>query len=269
MTALKLWQATLPNKRVKLTARVFQRSRYVVDVGGSAPQLTRDPLGRGCPRGRIQMTDKTFDLFCPQCNILVSARVIASANGGFRSENPVDPADSEYHGEHYSIALCGRCSEPFLIRESLYGVPGEFETVTEEKVLYPSDHRLPLDDAPASVTRAYDQATRAFSAGLYEPSALMCRKAIDAAAISLGAQGDSLYDRLSALRQAGHIDKRLLDWAHAIRLVGNEAAHDPHLEVSRQDARDILDFTEAILIYLFALNRRFERLRARREYPSE
>lgn len=214
------------------------------------------------------MSEKTFDLFCPQCNILVSARVIADASASFRSDaiNPVDMEDAQYTSDHYSIALCGRCSQPFFVRETLFGVPGEFETVTEEKLLYPSDSRLPLEHVPASVSRAYEQATRSFSSALYEPCTLMCRKTLDAAATSLEASGGSLNAKLAALHDAGHIDKRLLDWAHAVRLVGNEAAHDPDVEVSKEDARDVLDFTEAILIYLFALNRRFERLRARREY---
>ena len=47
-------------------------------------------------------------------------------------------------------------------------------------------------------------------------------------------------------------------------LIGNEAAHDPDTKVTKRDARDVLDFTEAILIYVFSLTSRFEAFRARR-----
>jgi len=63
---------------------------------------------------------------------------------------------------------------------------------------------------------------------------------------------------------SGHIDSRLLNWAHEIRLVGNEAAHDIETSVDKSDARDVLDFTEAILIYTFSLTARFRAFQARR-----
>ena len=38
----------------------------------------------------------------------------------------------------------------------------------------------------------------------------------------------------------GIIEKRLYEWADALRTVGNEAAHDVGADVSRDDARDLL-----------------------------
>ncbi len=92
----------------------------------------------------------------------------------------------------------------------------------------------------------------------------MCRKCLEAVCKSFNAQGRDLSKRLIKLSEDGHIDSRLLNWAHEIRLVGNEAAHDIEAPVTKEDARDILDFTEAILIYLFSLTKRFDSLRARR-----
>ena len=212
------------------------------------------------------MSKTDFDVFCPECNILIAAHVVAECNGGFRSNavSPYDEIDAEYYGEHYVVCLCGRCSQPFLIRQSLYGVPAEFETMTEEVVLYPSEKRLPLDGAPSTIKSAHEQAIRSFSASLFEPCVLMCRKCIEATCKTLGAQGRDLNGRLQNLFDAGHIDSRLLNWAHEIRLIGNEAAHDPDIKVTKRDARDVLDFTESILIYVFSLTSRFEKFRARR-----
>ena len=44
-----------------------------------------------------------------------------------------------------------------------------------------------------------------------------------------------------SLCDGGRIDSRLLNWAHEIRLIGNEAVHDPDTKVAKCDARDILD----------------------------
>jgi hypothetical protein len=212
-----------------------------------------------------------FDVFCPGCNILVAARVVAEGNGGFPSDavSPLDEIGTEYHGEHYYVCLCGRCSQPFLIRQSLYGVPAEFESVTDEKILYPIEKKLPLDGVPNIIRTAYDQAARSFSASLFEPCVLMCRKCLEATCKTLGAQGRDLNTRLQSLYDGGHIDSRLLNWAREIRLVGNEAAHDIDITVKKCDARDVLDFTEAILIYIFSLTARFRAFQARRVKSKE
>ena len=212
------------------------------------------------------MGEPSFDVFCPQCNILVEAKVIAEGNGGFRSTaiNPIDGVDAEYHGDHYFVCLCRRCSQPFLIRHSLFGVPGEFETITDESILYPTESKLIQTALPKSVKTAYDQAVKSLNASLFEPCVLMCRKCLEAVCKKSNAQGRDLSKRLVNLSEAGHIDSRLLSWAHEIRLIGNEAAHEIEVSITKEDARDILDFTEAILIYVFSLTRRFNSLKARR-----
>ena len=212
------------------------------------------------------MPTTTFDVFCPECNILVAARVVAEGNGGFRSEaiNSIDEIGGEYHGEHYYVCLCGRCDQPFLIRQSRFTVAGDFDTVTDEKTLYPDERKLPLDGVPNMIESAYDQAARSFSASLFEPCVLMCRKCLEVTCNNLGVKGRDLSSKLQGLFDGGHIDNRLLGWAHEIRLLGNEAAHALDTKVTKRDARDVLDFTEAILIYVFSLTSRFKAFRARR-----
>ena len=213
------------------------------------------------------MARESFDVFCPKCNIEVDARVVAHGHGGFSSDalNPLDEIDTEYHGDTYSVALCRRCNGPFLIKESLHGVPGEFETVTSEFVLYPITARLPLDNVPEPVKRAYDQALRCFTSASHEASALMCRRCLEALSKSLGATGRTLEAKLDSLAQKGLIDKRLSEWAHGVRAIGNEAAHDTDTVISIEDARDSLDFTEALLMYVFVLNVRFAAFCERRK----
>jgi hypothetical protein len=54
------------------------------------------------------MARDSFDVFCPECNIQVEARVIATGHGGYKSAaiNPIDEPDAEYHGDVYSVAVC-------------------------------------------------------------------------------------------------------------------------------------------------------------------
>jgi len=212
------------------------------------------------------MHKDTFDVFCPACNILVEAKVIARGFGEYRSRagNLLDEVHAEYHADHYSVALCRRCNGPFLVREALYGVPGEFETVTDEVVLYPTTLGPKLEGLPDSVARSLAQAHRSYSTSSYDACAVMCRRALEALCKTLSANGRDLARRLADLNENGRIDARLLDWAHGVRLVGNEAAHDVETPVTAEDARDILEFTEAVLTYVFTLDVKFRAFEARR-----
>ncbi len=85
----------------------------------------------------MSFKDTSFDVFCTKCNMLVSAKVIAEGHGKLDSSNPVsqiDGLDTEYYGELFITCLCGRCGQPFLIQQSLNGIPGEYETITNEVV---------------------------------------------------------------------------------------------------------------------------------------
>jgi hypothetical protein len=218
------------------------------------------------------MQKETFDLFCPICNILVEAKVIARGFGEYRTNavNPLDEVDAEYHGDHYSVALCRRCNGPFLVREALYGVPGEFETVTDEAVLYPVSAAEPrLEGLPDSIGRSVAQARRSYSTSSYDACALMCRRALEGLCKTLSANGNNLARRLADLKATGRIDARLVEWAHGIRLVGNEAAHDVETAVTADDARDMLEFTDALLMYVFTLDAKFRSFEARRKASSD
>jgi hypothetical protein len=92
---------------------------------------------------------------------------------------------------------------------------------------------LPIDGLPKAIGSAYDQAARSFPASLFEPCVLMCRKCLEANCKGLGAQGRDLNSMRQSFLDKGHIDSRLLDWAHEIRLIGNEAAHDPEATVAK------------------------------------
>jgi len=236
--------------------------------GPPDPQVTHDiTRGVGVTSDDVPMHKETFDVFCPTCNILVEAKVIARASGDPRSKAPslFDEVDNEYHGDRYTVALCQRCDGPFLVRESLHGVPGEFEVVTDETILYPVTTGTKMEELPESVARSMDQAYRSISTSSYDACALMCRRALEALCQSFSANGDNLAIRLADLKEKGHIDGRLLDWAHGVRLVGNEAAHDVETAVTADDARDILEFIEALLMYVFTLDAKFRSFMERRK----
>jgi hypothetical protein len=210
---------------------------------------------------------ETLDLFCPRCNILIAARIITETHGPVPHEivHALDPSDSLYAGALYQLAICGRCNGVFLIESTYYEIPEEYSKETRRRILYPVErHRFP-DNLPKHVARVYEEAVKAFTAGLYEPCVIMCRKCLEAVCRDYGATDGSLKTRLMELEKSGDIDSKLFSWANELRLVGNDAAHDLDIIISKADARDALEFVEAILLYVFSLNRRFGAFQERRK----
>ena len=120
------------------------------------------------------------------------------------------------------------------------------------------------DAVPIPVARAYEEAAKCLSVGAYVAAAVMCRKAIDALIAEHQVAARSLAEGLRAMRDKGFIEPRLFEWADALRLTGNQAAHDGGVAICRAAARDILDFTSAVIEYVFTFRDRFEAFKARR-----
>jgi hypothetical protein len=59
------------------------------------------------------------------------------------------------------------------------------------------------------------------------------------------------------------------EWSDLMRAAGNEAAHGVGLSIEQADAKDILEFTNAIMDYLFSFRDRFEEFKKRRNKEAE
>jgi len=97
----------------------------------------------------------------------------------------------------------------------------------------------------------------------------MCRKTLEGVCEEHKVAGRTLQERIQALKDTGVIEGRLYQWADELRLVGNEAAHDVSVEVSAQDANDTVDFTRAVLEYVYTFRDQFERFKQRRQKAEQ
>ena len=92
----------------------------------------------------------------------------------------------------------------------------------------------------------------------------MCRKTLEGVCAEHGFRERNLSGSLRAMKEAGAIESRLFEWADALRISGNEAAHGAELTTTAEDASDIIDFTSALMEYIFTFRDRFEHFKARR-----
>jgi len=185
-------------------------------------------------------------LECQVCSAIVEANKIDEYWDGNPSEEPTN---------HYIFLRCPKCYEPFLVHEDNYQ--------GETKVLYPQTLKI-SKSLPLPIQKAFTEAQSCFRSKAYTASAIMCRKTIEGICAVHNTNSRNLMTALKKLKEMGIIEQRLHEWADQLRIAGNEAAHDVDINVSLEDARDVLEFTNALLEYVFTFRERFDSFKKRR-----
>lgn len=189
----------------------------------------------------------TLIVECRACEATVAAEVIASFEH-FTDDMP----------ERTSFLKCPSCGRPLLVSQDYIGEHNGRDVWDNCYRLFPAMDRQLSSRVPRPVRDAVAEGRRCIRAKAYTASAIVCRKAIEGICLDQGQNKGTLYDKLGRLRDAGTLDPRLFEWADALRVVGNDAAHDVHAAVSREDALDLLQLAEAIADYLYTFRARFE-----------
>lgn len=205
-----------------------------------------------------------IDLFCPSCNIMTAARIEASTTKAGIESDMFDP-DADLHHVSLMIALCRRCDGPFLVRTKTVTIGGEFTSVSSPEVLYPKPQRGELKDVPKSIADAIFEARKTFDVGAYTGCILMATRALESMCHEKHAPKGTLISMLKWLHGEGILDKRLADWAHEIRTIRNDAAHEAEFVATAEDARDTLDLVESIVLVVYTIDRRFSAFKARNQ----
>jgi len=167
----------------------------------------------------------------------------------------------------YSFLKCPRCGSPFITLQT--SDAPEFDNWDPPKMIFPPEIQLTSVSVPVAIAIAYNEARVCFRAKTYTAAAIMCRKTLEGIAEAHQIKSRNLASALREMQKQGLIENRLYEWADALRISGNEAAHGVSTTVSAQDAKDILDFTNALLEYVFTFRDKFEKWKARRAAKGE
>jgi hypothetical protein len=117
---------------------------------------------------------------------------------------------------------------------------------------------------PPKVAESYDEAMKCWSAGAYLATAVMVRRTLEAIARTYDASVRSPAKGIDVLKAKGLISEEIAAWGHELRFLGNIGAHPTEDVVGLDDARDSMDFLEAIVQVLFELRPKFDDMRKRR-----
>jgi Domain of unknown function (DUF4145) len=194
---------------------------------------------------------------CTFCEAFVDGELIA------------DYTDYEEESDNtgkYSFLKCPRCSRPFIVLQTDDGMGPD--NWSEPFRLYPPIE-MGIDLViPTSLRSAYGEARNCFKAKAYTATAVMCRKTLEGIADESKITARNLATALKEMKDKGIIESRLYEWADALRISGNEAAHGVNSQISREDARDILEFTHALLEYVFTFQEKFDQFKRRKSNPK-
>lgn len=155
------------------------------------------------------------------------------------------------HGQRQHISIPGSGVGPT-------GHPANFKVI--ETYPDPPSHVAP-DYVPERIAAAYIEASENLHRQKHETSQMLSRKALDLATKRLLPNSKKmLHGRIEELREAGKITSEMADWAHIVRDEGNSSVHDED-EVDREEAVELLAFTETFLMYAFTLPGMIEKRR--------
>lgn len=163
-------------------------------------------------------------------------------------------------GGKRALVKCGACGEA-IIRE--YVSPHDFMQVSGDV----SRHSFILGkqwpeeacgaapkDTPENTARFFEQATSSLASNSFDAAGMMFRKTLESATKILcpDSADKPLVKRIASLASKGKLTPDLAQWAHEVRLGGNEAAHEDE-PFSESDAQDLKNFVENFLRYAFTL----------------
>lgn len=119
-------------------------------------------------------------------------------------------------------------------------------------------------DIPEIARNSLIEARICFKAQAFSACAVMCGRAIEGVCKHHDPEMSTLATGLKKLREDGIIDDRIYGWGDTLRENRNLGAHATTERVTKDDARDLLDFSIAICEYVFVLNEKFQRFQERR-----
>lgn len=121
-------------------------------------------------------------------------------------------------------------------------------------------------DSPENVAKFFEQGTSSLEVGNFDAAGMMFRKALESATKVLDPEATTmpLIKRINALADCGKLTADMAQWAHEVRIGGNEAAHDDE-PFSENDASDLRNFVENFLRYAFTMPSAVRRREGRSE----
>jgi hypothetical protein len=125
----------------------------------------------------------------------------------------------------------------------------------------------PSENWPVGVKRFWIQAHDSLTHENWDAANMMARSAVQFVVRDRKARDARLKDQINDLVAKGVLHPLMKDWADEVRLLANESAHAEApipADTTPQDSRDIVNFMDLLLSYLYDLPKQIENYRQRK-----
>jgi len=198
-----------------------------------------------------------MSLDCPHCH---------TANAGFSGSHflPAPPGQQALYIMLFQCQVCGegiiakiQCPNQNAIQQWTMGQITmqslQFGQISLLRYWPTEVETKPPANVPDNVTSFYLQGMDNLSRKHYDAAGTMFRKSLDTALKGLDLSGKgTLQQRINNLPATVVVTPAMKEWAHQIRELGNDAAHDED-PFTEQEATTLQAFTELFLTYTFTL----------------
>lgn len=167
---------------------------------------------------------------------------------------------------NFDTYKCGSCSSFVMVLWSVNEHRGSRNLHSYRVLPYPLKITKAPDYMPEAVGRNWLQAQKSLESESWDAAAIMARTAMQTALRDKQATGNHLIDEINDLATQGVLPPLMVDWAHEVRILGNEGTHQDPMStgVEDTDAKDIVEYLDYLLEYLYALPQKIQAYRDRR-----
>ncbi len=193
---------------------------------------------------------------CNYCEAKVDAKILAQ-------HEEVDPQDEFRY--KISFVECPACKRSLIGCQEFVQISSEKWEWDDATRVWPDPKKYLDWSIPGPVQAAIEEANLCYKSKAYNACAVMCGRALECICSEYKTKEKALHGGLKELLKKGIIDKKIFEWSDALRLHRNIGAHATEEKISREDSRDLLDFTNAICDYVFVLSKKFDAFMKRRK----
>lgn len=168
-----------------------------------------------------------------------------------------------------TLLECPVCHDSSLVSQEIwegFSSTGEHVTDWDDPIrVWPGAEKNLDWRLPETVRKSLEEARLCHKVKAFNACAVMCGRALEGVCVEFKLGKKFLAGGLKELLDKGIIDKKIYSWGDALRKHRNIGAHANEQKISKEDAKDLLDFAIAICDYIFVLNKKFEEFMNRKE----
>jgi len=191
---------------------------------------------------------------CYYCETKVDGTILSQHN------------ESDHDGMPCKISLleCPVCKNAILAYQELVQIGPEDSDWCDAVRLWPEPKKHLDWDIPDSVRNSLEEAQLCYKGKAFSACAVMCGRVLESICSEHKTKNKYLAGGLKELLDQQLIDKRMYEWSEELREHRNIGAHHTTEKISKDDAKDLLDFAIAICDYIFVLTAKFKRFMERK-----